>query len=305
MSPAGPLPRGSHRSPLGEGTPVTPAGPLPRGSHRSLQGEGTTVNRRTALITGGATGVGAAVARMLAARGYNVLINYSRSADEAAAVVQECGALGADAVAVQADVSQDGDCRELVRQAVQRWGHIDALVNSAGTTKFIPMSDLEAVSAADFERVYAVNTLGPFQMARAAKPHMQGGGAAIVNVSSIAGLTGSGSSLPYVLSKAALNILTVALARTLAPEIRVNAVLPGMIEGRWMRDGLGEESYARVKGQFEDAAALRKISQPEHIASAVCWLLEPDSVVTGQLLPVDAGFMLGRPPSAAGATRTY
>ena len=121
---------------------------------------------------------------------------------------------------------------------------------------------------------------------------------------SIAGLNGNGSSFPYALSKAALNILTVALARTLAPAIRVNAVLPGLIEGRWMRDGLGDEAYERVKGQFAAAAALGKVSKPEHIASAVCWLLEEDSVVTGQLIPVDAGFLLGRPPSAAGAKTT-
>ena len=260
------------------------------------------MSRKVAIITGGGTGVGAAVARMLAARSYDVLVNYSRSGDAAAGVVGECIALGADALAVQADVSRDADCRELARQAMARWGRIDALVCSAGTTRFIPMADLDAVTAADFEQVYAVNSIGPFQMARAVKPHMQGGGA-IVNVSSIAGLNGNGSSFPYVLSKAALNILTVALARTLAPSIRVNAVLPGLIEGRWMRDGLGDEAYERVKGQFAASSALGKVSKPEQIASAVCWLLEEDSVVTGQLIPVDAGFLLGRPPSAAGATK--
>ena len=256
--------------------------------------------KSVAIITGGASGVGAAVARMLCAKSYNVLVNYSRSADAAAAVVQECLALGADAVAVKGDVARDDDCRELARQAMARWGRIDALVCSAGTTRFVPMADLDAVSASDFQHIYGVNSIGPFQMARAVKPHMQGGGA-IVNVSSIAGLTGSGSSFPYVLSKAALNILTVALARQLAPAIRVNAVLPGLIEGRWMRDGLGDEAYERVKGQFAAASALGKVSRPEHIARAVCWLLEEDSMVTGQLLPVEAGFMLGRPPSAAGA----
>ena len=251
------------------------------------------MNKRIAIITGGSTGVGAATARMLAARGYNVLINYSRSADAAAQVVKECIDLGAEAFAIQADVARDSDCRELVRQAVARWGHVDALVNSAGTTRFIPMGELEAVTTDDFERIYAVNTIGPFQMARAVKAHMPQG-SAIVNVSSIAGLTGSGSSLPYVLSKAALNMLTVSLARSLAPAIRVNAVLPGMIEGRWMRDGLGDEAFERVKGQYAATALLGKICSPEQIASAIYWLMEPDSVVTGQLIPVDAGFMLGR-----------
>ncbi len=259
------------------------------------------MTKRIAIITGGATGVGAATARMLAARGHHVLINYSRSGDEAAQVVKECIALGADALAVKADVASDSDCRALIQQAVARWGHVDALVNSAGTTRFIPMGDLEAVTKDDFERMYAVNTIGPFQMARAVKAHMPQG-SAIVNVSSIAGLTGSGSSLPYVLSKAALNMLTVTLARTLAPAIRVNAVLPGMIDGRWMRDGLGDEVFERVKNHHASVTALGKISQPEQIASAVGWLLEPDSMVTGQLLTVDAGFMLGRPPSVAGAS---
>ena len=257
-------------------------------------------DRRVAIITGGATGVGAAVARMLAAKAYSVLVNYSRSGDAAAGVVKDCLALGADAIAVQGDVASDSDCSELARQAMARWGRIDALVSSAGTTQFIPMSDMDAVTTADLERVYAVNTIGPFQMARAVKQHMQTG-SAIVNVSSTSSLTGSGSSFAYVLSKAALNILTVALARTLAPAIRVNAVLPGMIEGRWMRDGLGEKVYERVKGEFAAVAALGRICTPEQIASAICWLLEPDSVVTGQLITVDAGFLLGRPPSAAGA----
>ena len=258
------------------------------------------MTKRIAIITGGATGVGAAVARMLSARGHNVLINYSRSGDAAAQVAAECIALGADALAVKADVASDPDCRALVQQAVARWGHVDALVNSAGTTRFIPMGDLEAVTTDDFERVYAVNTMGPFQMARAVKAHMPNG-SAIVNVSSIAGLTGSGSSLPYVLSKAALNMLTVSLARTLAPAIRVNAVLPGMIDGRWMRDGLGEEAFERVKTQHASVTALGKISKPEHIARAIGWLLEPDSMVTGQLLTVDAGFMLGQATSVGAA----
>ncbi len=255
--------------------------------------------RRVAIITGAASGVGAATARMLSGKGYNVLINYSRSSDLAAGVADDCIAAGADAIAVQGDVAIDADCKALVQQAIDRWGRLDALVNSAAITKFVPMANLDGVDAADFQRIFGVNAIGSFQMARAASKYMQPG-SAIVNVSSIAGQTGSGSSFPYVLSKASLNILTLGLARTLAPAIRVNAVLPGMIEGRWMRDGLGEEAYERVKSQFAAVAALGKISQPEQIASAVCWLLEPDSVVTGQLISVDAGFTLGRMPSAAG-----
>ncbi len=253
---------------------------------------------RAAIVTGAATGVGAAVARRLAAKGCNVLVNYSRSADAANAVVKECLALGVDAAAFQGDVSEDGACRAMARQAHASWGGIDALVNSAGMTRFVPMADLDALEATDFQRLYAVNTVGPFQMARAVRDVMRPGGA-VVNVSSVAGLTGHGSSLPYVLSKAALNALTVSLARILAPSIRVNAVLPGMIDGRWMRDGLGDEAYLRVKAQAEAGAALGKICRPEDVARVVCWLLEPGSMVTGQLIPVEAGSLLGRPHEAS------
>lgn len=254
-----------------------------------------------AIITGGSSGVGAATAQMLTKRGYAVLINYSRDNQLADEVVRACVDMGGDAFAVRGDVSKDQDCVALVQAAMERWGRVDALVSSAATTQFVAMSNLDAVQAEDFQRVFGVNAVGPFQMARAAARAMVNGGA-IVNVSSIAGQTGSGSSFPYVLSKAALNILTVGLARTLAPCVRVNAVLPGMIEGRWMRDGLGDEAYERVKVQFSATAALGRVSKPEQIASAVCWLLDPDSVVTGQLIVVDAGFTLGKPPSVAGAT---
>lgn len=257
---------------------------------------------RVTIVCGGSSGVGAAVARQLAARGESVLVSFSRSAELAEAVVASCRAAGGDAVAVRGDIASDEDCVRVVEAAYGRWGRVDGLVNSAATTVFQPMTDLDAVQAHDFLQVFGVNAVGPFQMARAAARRMTAGGA-IVNVSSIAGQTGSGSSFPYVLSKAALNILTVALARVLAPGIRVNAVLPGMIEGRWMREGLGDVGYERVKGAFAATAALGCISTPEQVASAVCWLLEPQSVVTGQQIVVDAGFTLGKPPQASAAAK--
>jgi 3-oxoacyl-[acyl-carrier protein] reductase len=243
--------------------------------------------------------VGAATARALAATGCQVLVNYHRSAERAQAVVADCVAAGADAFAVQGDVARDVVCQDLVQQAMARWGRIDALVNSAGTTKFVPLSHLDGVQAEDFQAIFGVNAVGPFQMARAVARHM-GRGAAIVNVSSIAGQTGTGSSFPYVLSKAALNALTLGLARTLAPAVRVNAVLPGMIQGRWMQEGLGDAAYERVKSQFSDSTLLGEVATPEHIASAIVWLLDPMCLMTGQLMVVDSGFMLGRPPAAAG-----
>ena len=259
------------------------------------------MTQRVTIITGGSGGVGEAVALQLARQGQALLINYSRNRDLADAVVQACQAAGGQAVAVQGDVASDADCQALADAAMAQFGRIDHLVNCAATTQFVPMADLDGVQAEDFLRVYGVNAVGPFQMARAAARHM-GEGSAIVNVSSIAGQTGSGSSFPYVMSKAALNILTVGLARNLAPRVRVNAVLPGMIEGRWMRGGLGDEAYERVKDQYSANSLLGCISTTDQIASAVVWLLEPGSMVTGQQIVVDGGFMLGKPPSAAGAT---
>lgn len=258
------------------------------------------MTRRVAIITGAASGVGAATALLLAQRGHEVLLNYNRSAALVGEVLRACRAAGADAVAVQGDVASDEVCRNLAREAVQRWGRIDAVVNSAGATRFVPISDLEGVNAQDFQDVFGTNTIGPFQLARAAAPHMAAG-SAIVSVSSIAAQSGNGSSLPYVVSKAALNALTIGLARALAPRARVNAVLPGLIEGRWMRDGLGDEAYQRVKEQYAETSLLGAVATPEHIAAAIAWLLDPACLMTGQLMVVDAGFSLGKPPAAAGA----
>jgi 3-oxoacyl-[acyl-carrier protein] reductase len=215
------------------------------------------VERRVAIVTGGATGVGAATACTLAERGYNVVINYSRSANEAEATASQCRERGVDAVTVKGDVSNDEDCRRVVSEAIDRWERLDALINSAGITQFVPMTELERQNAEDFHKVYAVNLIGPYQMARAAAPHLRRTGrGSIVHVSSISALSGSGSSFAYVTSKAALNTLTLALARTLAPEVRVNAVLPGLIESRWLPTGLGDEAYARVRKNWISVAAL-------------------------------------------------
>jgi 3-oxoacyl-[acyl-carrier protein] reductase len=249
---------------------------------------------RVAIVTGAGSGVGAATALRLASRGHHVLVNYARSADAAEAVARDCRAAGVDAFAMRGDVGVDAECRALVAAAAGRWGRVDVLVSSAGTTRFVPMADLEAMDAADFAPVFAVNALGPFQMARAAAPLLRAAGGAIVNVSSAASLSGSGSSWAYVASKGALNALTLGLARQLAPQVRVNAVLPGMIEGRWLREGLGDEAYARVRAQFAAGAALGTVSTPDQVAAAVVWLACDAEVVTGQLLTVDAGFLLGR-----------
>ena len=187
--------------------------------------------------------------------------------------VAACIAAGADAIAVQGDVADDAACRAAVAAAVARFGRVDVLVNSAGTTQFVPLSDLDGQKAEDFQKVYAVNVIGPYQMARAAAPHLRASGAgAIVNVSSVGSLNGNGSSYSYVTSKAALNTLTLALARNLAPEIRVNCVLPGLIQTRWLKNGLGDEAYARVRDGWADASALQKTCTAEDVAQTIVWL---------------------------------
>lgn len=231
--------------------------------------------RPITIITGAGSGVGAATARLLAARGHGVLVHYHRSEAAALEVVRACIEAGTDAIAVSGDVGDDAVCRKLADCAIERWGRIDGLVNCAAMTRFVPLSELEQVDAQEFIDLYRVNAIGPFQMARAVAPHMQEG-ASIVCVSSIAGQLGSGSSFPYVLSKGALNALTLGLARTLAPKIRVNAVLPGMIDGRWMREGIGEDAFARVSAQF----AAHALTRPVSALKAPHWLLPSRHVLS-------------------------
>lgn len=263
-----------------------------------------TDRRRVAIVTGAASGVGAATALLLARRGYDLVLNYNRSAELMQASLEACRAAGAHAVELQGDVAQDAACRALASMAAERFGGIDAVVNAAGATRFVPLANLEGVDADDFHRIIGINTLGPFQMTRAAAPHFNDG-AAVVNVSSNSTLSGSGSSLPYVVSKGALNTLTLGLARALGPKVRVNAVLPGLTEGRWMREGLGDDaSYERVKSGYAATSLLERVSTPENIAAAIGWLLDPACLMTGQLMVVDAGFLLGKPPAATGTTGT-
>jgi 3-oxoacyl-[acyl-carrier protein] reductase len=239
------------------------------------------------IVTGSATGAGAACAIQLARKGARVVVNYSRSEDDAKATVKACEDAGAEAILVKADVARDADCRALAQAALERWGRIDALINNAGITKFAAAKDLDALSAEDFQRIYAVNVIGPYQMIRACVPAMnkQGKGA-IVNVSSISGVLGVGSSTAYVASKG-------ALARALAPAIRLNTVCPGMIETRWHKDRFDGDSYAKFKADYEKAVPLAKAATPDDVAEVCVWLLEGGDLVTGECIFVDSGMHLG------------
>lgn len=260
------------------------------------------MDRKVSIVTGSATGVGAATALMLAKQGCNVVVNYSRSADEAEASAQACREAGAEAIAVQADVSEDTECKRLVLAATDHWGRLDYLVNNAGTTKYASYHDLDGLAAEDFARIFAVNVTGAYQMIRAALPHLKANGdGAIVNNSSIASVTGIGTSHAYAASKAALNSLTKSMAHTAAPEVRVNAVAPGMIDTRWLRGNLGEDQYEGMKAQFEEALPLRRVATAEDVAEIIVWFLTGAPLVTGTVLIADAGIHIGQlPPGFSG-----
>lgn len=241
------------------------------------------LRNKVALVTGGGTGIGRAACLALAERGTAVIVNYSRSAADAEATVQSIKEIGGQAVAIRADVSQDREVRHMVDQAVRQFGTVDLLVNNAGITRHIPMDDLEAATDEVWNELYNVNVKGMFFCAKAVAPFMKSNKqGAIVNVGSIAGITGLGSSLPYAVSKAAVHGLTKSLARALAPYIRVSCIVPGAVATRWW-DGK-EEQMKRLAPQL----LLQRISTPEDIARMICAALEQEAM-TGQIITVDSG----------------
>jgi len=261
--------------------------------------------RKVAIVTGSATGLGASCARDLAGRGWNVVINYTKSKKEADETFAAVKAKGAEAILVQADVGQDADCRKLVAEAMKAWGRIDGLINNAGTTKFQAPGDLEGVTPEDFDRILRVNVTGPYMMSRAVYPAMKkqyedkGERGSIVNISSIAGVMGVGTSVPYACSKGALNTLTLTLARQLSPAVRVNTVCPGFIQTRWLLGALGEDNYNKLRQSQEESTPLRQAGTPEQMAEAALFFLTSASNITGEFLIVDAGQHLASLPMKA------
>lgn len=253
--------------------------------------------RKAAIVTGSATGVGAATALALAHRGYDVLINYSKSEQAAKDTEAACRKAGADTLLVQGDVADDDACRAMAAAAVNRWKRLDGLVNNAGITIFGGSANWDALDAQTFHNIMGVNVIGAFQMVRACAVHLKAHQGAIVNVSSIAGALGIGSSVPYVASKGAVNAMTLHLARALAPEIRVNAVCPGLITTRWFKEGIGQQGYEALKAAYERSTPLRRACTAEDVAESVIWLLDAARTVTGELLLLDSGMHLGVPPA--------
>jgi 3-oxoacyl-[acyl-carrier protein] reductase len=251
-----------------------------------------------AIITGSASGLGAATATILAKGGARVVVNYSSSKKEAEQTADLCRSAGGEVVLVQGDVSRDEDCRRIAAAAAP-WGRLDALINNAGITKHMAHDNLDGLSAEDFQRLFGVNTIGPFQMVRATRALLEAGARAsghassVVNISSVAGISGIGSSVAYAASKGALNSITLSLARALAPLIRVNAVCPGYIDTPWFTKGRGVEAAAKVRETVVAKVPLKRASTAEDVAQLVCFLATPQSSnMTGEVVRMDAGLHL-------------
>jgi 3-oxoacyl-[acyl-carrier protein] reductase len=239
--------------------------------------------RKVALVTGSATGVGRAAVLRFAREGYAVAVNFSRSEAEARQTLADARGLGSHAILCQCDVANDLAVRSMVKQCVEELGGLDVLVNNAGTTHFIPHADLEAVTDKVWEDILGVNLKGTFSCCRAALPHLRERKGNIVNVTSVAGLQGHGSSIPYAASKAAINCMTQSLARAFAPQVRVNAVAPGPILTRWLAD------HEDMVEQAVRETPLGRAAQPEDIADVIWFLASGTSLMTGQVVVVDGG----------------
>ena len=251
---------------------------------------------KAAVVTGSSSedGVGAECAKILASRGCNVVVNYATNHKGAAKVVADCEAAGVKSFAMQGDVAKDDDCRALVQAAVDAWGRLDVLINNAAVTKTVPHQRFDLLDADEFQRNYAVNLIGNYQMCRSAAPHLKAtGDAAIVNISSIGAMRGAGSSIAYAASKGALNTLTLSMARALAPHVRVNALCPGGLLGSWTRKIMTEEQYAARVRQAKTEFPLQRGVRPIDVARAALFLVEHADAMTGECLRMDAGEHLG------------
>jgi 3-oxoacyl-[acyl-carrier protein] reductase len=243
-----------------------------------------------ALVTGAATGIGSAAAVALAENGYDVMINYSRSEDAANETARRSEASGARTLIYRCDVSDDGSVRAMLKAAENHFGRLDVLINNAGTTVDVEPKDLNAMTVEQWNRVFNVNVLGLFLVTRAAVPLLKAApNGCIVNTCSIAGVRPSAQPLPYAASKAAVANLTKTLANALGPEIRVNAVAPGWIEGDWMKRTLAG-NYEGLMARRAKYTPLKRCCTVEDVADAMISLIEHNRFVTGEIIVIDGGF---------------
>ena len=246
--------------------------------------------RRKALVTGGATGIGRSVVLALARAGYDVAINYASSAVAAKKTAQEAEHLGAATLCLQCDVSDEAGVRQMMKAVEEKFGHLEVLVNNAGTTAKWKARDLESLDLAEWDRTFAVNVRGLFQVTRAAVPLLKKGhNPSVVNTASIVGLRPGPQPLPYAASKAAVVNMTKTLAWNLGPEIRVNAVAPGWMEGDWMERMLGDK-YGDLMGKRAKATPLKRCVTADDVAETMMSLIEGNRFVTGEIIVIDGGF---------------
>ena len=245
---------------------------------------------RAALVTGAGRGIGRSAALELARHGYDVAVNYSRSREAAKSVADEAAALGVRSLVVKADVADESQVADMVRRVESEFGRLDALVNNAGMTVPTPPTDIAGLDMADWDRVFAVNVRGMFQVTRACVPMLnQSGSGAVVNLCSIAGLRPGAQPFPYAASKAAVANLTRTLAGALGPRIRVNAVAPGWMSGEWMEHVLGD-NYERLMERRASLTPLKRCVTPDEVAITIVNLIASNPMVTGEIVVIDGGF---------------
>ena len=250
------------------------------------------MTKPVAIVTGASRGVGKAVAILLAEKGWNLTLTCSSSLEEAQKVAKECNDLGVETLVLTADVSDELKCQETVQKTIDKWKRLDTLVNNAGRTVFNAHENLAGLSSEDFVEIYKTNTVGPYMMIKEAEEFLrQSPNASIVNIASIAGVIGVGSSIAYVASKGALVMMTKSLAKALGP-IRINAICPGFIEGEWLKTGLGDETYEATKSFIESSTPLSMVCNPEKVAKGVWFFIEDAVATTGETLILDGGFHL-------------
>src|SRR6266849_5001885 len=245
--------------------------------------------KRAALVTGAASGIGRAAALALARAGYDVAINYSKSEKEARAVAEEVGRSGVRALLCRCDVADEAGVRAMLKTVGDQFGRLDVLINNAGTTAAWKPRDLESLSLEDWDRVFAVNVRGLFQVTRAAVPLLRVSKGCIVNTASIVGLRPGPQPPPYAASKAAVVNLTKTLAYNLGPEIRVNAVAPGWMEGDWMARML-KDRYEELMARRAKSTPLRRVATAEDVAVVIVNLITGNRFVNGEIVVIDGGY---------------
>lgn len=244
------------------------------------------IKNKSAIVTGAATGIGRDIAIKLAEKGANLVLNYSRSEEEAAKTLEKVLSYGVKAFSYRTDVSQSDDVEAMCKETKKQFGSIDILINNAGTTDYVELHDLDGMREEYWDNAFNVNVKGNFFTSRACSNELKKNKGCIINITSIAGLNGTGSSMAYAASKAAGISLTKSFARVLAPDVRVNSIAPGIVLTRWVE---GKEEHIEKHG---NNTPLGRVAEPKDVGEMVIGLIEGGDFVTGQTLIVDGGWTL-------------